>query len=226
MIVIDCKKVGSLILELRKEKNMTQKQLADLMNISDKTISKWERGLGCPDISLIPELAQIFGVNIDILLSGEINSNDVVGGNMNKLKFYVCTQCGNMMTATGNAQISCCGKKLEALEAKKVDDKHKLIVEPVEDELYVTTEHDMTKEHYVSFVAALSAGKIQMIKLYPEGNAEARFKINGVKKILFYCNRDGLFSLDVVKGIDDKKISYDDVEERRALEQTAKMLFG
>ena len=105
---MDCKKVGSLILELRKEKNMTQKQLADLMNISDKAISKWERGLGCPDISLIPKLAQIFGVNIDILLSGEINSNDVVGGNMNKLKFYVCTQCGNMMTATGNAQISCC----------------------------------------------------------------------------------------------------------------------
>ena len=43
--------------------------------------------------------------------------------------------------------------------------------------------------------------KIQMIKLYPEGNAEARVKINGVKKVMFYCNRDGLFSVNVVKGI-------------------------
>ena len=62
---MDCKKIGSLIYELRKDKNMTQKQIADLMNISDKTISKWERGLGCPDISLLPELSQILGVSID-----------------------------------------------------------------------------------------------------------------------------------------------------------------
>ena len=72
---MDCKKIGKLILELRKDKNMTQKQLADLMNISDKTISKWERGLGCPDISLLPDLAQILGVNVDKILEGEINSN-------------------------------------------------------------------------------------------------------------------------------------------------------
>ena len=84
----------------------------------------------------------------------------------------------------------------------------------------------MTKEHYISFMAAVSSDRIQMVKLYPEGNAEARFKINGVKKILFYCNRDGLFSMDVVKGIDDKTASYDDVEERRALEKMAKLLFG
>ena len=190
---MDCKKVGSLILELRKEKNMTQKQLADLMNISDKAISKWERGLGCPDISLIPKLAQIFGVNIDILLSGEINSNDVVGGNMNKLKFYVCTQCGNMMTATGNAQISCCGKKLESLEAKKVDDNHKLIVEPVEDELYVTTEHDMTKEHYISFVAYVKGDRALILKQYPEWNMQFRFRKSGHGKLYFYCVNHGLF---------------------------------
>ena len=109
---MDCKKIGSLIYELRKDKNMTQKQIADLMNISDKTISKWERGLGCPDISLLPELSQILGVSIDQILSGQINLNDLVGGNMNKIKFYVCPQCGNLMTATGNATISCCGKTL------------------------------------------------------------------------------------------------------------------
>ena len=65
-----------------------------------------------------------------------------------------------------------------------------------------------------------------MMKLYPEGNAEARFKINGVRKILFYCNKDGLYSMDVIRGIDNKEVSYDDVEERRQLEETAKRLFG
>jgi hypothetical protein len=101
-----------------------------------------------------------------------------------------------------------------------------IFIERVEDEYYVRIEHDMTKQHYISFVAALSSDKIQMIKLYPEGNAEARVKINGVKRILFYCNRDGLFSLKVVKGVDDRQNSYDDVEERRALEAEAKRLFG
>jgi len=84
----------------------------------------------------------------------------------------------------------------------------------------------MTKQHYVSFIAALSMDRIQMVKLYPEGNAEARFKVNSVKKILFYCNRDGLFSVDVHKAIDGRKHAYDDTEERRALEQAAKMIFG
>ena len=84
----------------------------------------------------------------------------------------------------------------------------------------------MKKEHYISFIAGLSTDKIQMIKLYPEGNAEARFKIDGVKKILFYCNRDGLFYIDPVKGIDDKISGYDDVKERRELERAAKILFG
>ena len=65
-----------------------------------------------------------------------------------------------------------------------------------------------------------------MVKLYPEGEAEARFKISGVEKIYFYCNRDGLFCQDVVKGIDDKESGYDDTQERRELEKAADMLFG
>ena len=55
----------------------------------------------------------------------------------------------------------------------------------------------MTKQHYISFIAALSSDKLQMVKLYPEGNPEARVKMNGVKKILFYCKRDGLFSVSI-----------------------------
>ncbi|WP_290459858.1 helix-turn-helix domain-containing protein [Romboutsia ilealis] len=190
---MDCKKIGSLIYELRKDKNMTQKQIADLMNISDKTISKWERGLGCPDISLLPELSQILGVSIDQILLGQINLNDLVGGNMNKLKFYVCPQCRNLITTTGNATISCCGKTLDSLVAKKAEEGHKLDIEPVEDELYVTTDHDMKKEHYISFVAYVKGDRALIMKQYPEWNMQFRFRKSGHGKIYFYCTTHGLF---------------------------------
>ena len=142
---MDCDKIGNLIYNLRKEKAMTQKQLADLMNISDKAISKWERGLGCPDVSLLPELSQILGVNIEEILSGKIELNETIRGNMKKLNFYVCPQCNNLMTATGDAHISCCGKRLEALVAAKSEDNHLLNIEPVENELYVSSSHEMKK---------------------------------------------------------------------------------
>lgn len=190
---MDCKKIGKLILELRKDKNMTQKQLADLMNISDKTISKWERGLGCPDISLLPDLAQILGVNVDKILEGEINSNELVGGNMNKIKFYVCPQCNNLVTSTGEIDISCCGKKIEALSATKADDNHKLNIEPVEDELYVTSNHDMKKDHYISFVAYVKGDRVLIVKQYPEWNLQVRFRKQGHGKLYFYCVNHGLY---------------------------------
>ena len=122
--------------------------------------------------------------------------------------------------------INCHGVLLTPSQAEETDENHKIFIERVEDEYYVRIEHDMTKKHYISFVAALSADEIQMIKLYPEGNSEARFRINGVKQILFYCNKDGLFSINVNKAIDGREYAYDDVEERRALEAAAKMLFG
>ncbi|QJA07741.1 helix-turn-helix domain-containing protein [Romboutsia sp. CE17] len=190
---MDCKKIGKLILELRKDKNMTQKQLADLMNISDKTISKWERGLGCPDISLLPDLAQILGVNVDKILEGEINSNELAGGNMNKIKFYVCPQCNNLVTSTGEIDISCCGKKIEALSASKADDNHKLNIEPVEDELYITSNHDMKKDHYISFVAYVKGDRVLIVKQYPEWNLQVRFRKQGHGKLYFYCVNHGLY---------------------------------
>lgn len=84
---------------------------------------------------------------------------------------------------------------LTPCQTEETDENHKIFIERVEDEYYVCIEHDMTKQHYISFIAALSMDRIQMIKLYSEGNAEARVKIGGEKKIFFYCNRDGLFSI-------------------------------
>lgn len=190
---MDCEKIGRLIYSLRKEKNMTQKELADLMNISDKAISKWERGLGCPDITLLPELSQILDINIEEILSGKIALNEMVGGNMRKLAFYVCPQCNNMVTATGDAVISCCGRRLEALAAAKADEPHLLTVEPVEDELYIASSHAMEKTHYISFVAYVTGDRVHIVKQYPEWNLQFRVHKQGHGKLYFYCSQHGLF---------------------------------
>ena len=216
---------GAVIKELREKNHMTQAALAEKLCVSDKTISKWETAKGYPDISLLEPIAKIFGISITELISGNAVSNVNVSANMLRSKFYVCPVCGNVIHSMGEAVIHCHGIMLAPCQAEETDEKHMIFIERVEDEYFIRIDHDMTKEHYISFVAGLSSDKIQMIKLYPEGNAEARIKINGVKKIFFYCNRDGLFSINIVKGIDDKQNSYDDVEERRALEQAAKMLF-
>ena len=216
---------GAVIKELREKHHLTQVELAEKLNVSDKTVSKWETAKGYPDITLLEPIAKIFGISVTELLHGNTVSNLNVSANMMRSKFYICPICGNSIHSMGEAVIQCHGIILTPSQAEQTDENHMIFIERVEDEYYIRVEHDMTKQHYISFIAALSSDKLQMVKLYPEGNAEVRFKINGVKRIVFYCNRDGLFSINVVKGIDDKQNSYDDIEERRALEQTAKMLF-
>lgn len=216
---------GAVIKKLREEKRMTQAELAEKICVSDKTISKWETAKGYPDISLLEPLAKVLGVSITELMSGNAVSNVNVSANMLRSKFYVCPVCGNVIHSTGEAVIHCHGILLSPCQPEESNEQHKIFIERVEDEYFVQIEHDMMKNHYISFIAALSSDKVQMIKLYPEGNAEARVKMTGVKKILYYCNRDGLFSVNVIKGIDDRQKSYEDVEERRALEDMAKRLF-
>ena len=145
---------------------------------------------------------------------------------MMRSKFYVCPVCGNVIHSMGESVIQCHGIQLLPLDAEPTDEQHMIFIERVEDEYYVRFDHPMTKEHYISFAAAVSSDDMQMLKLYPEGRAEARFKIRGVKKLFFYCNRDGLFSIDIVKGIDDKESGYDNSDERRELEKIADKLFG
>ena len=192
---MDYEKVGNLILQLRKEKNMTQKQVADLLNISDKTISKWERGLGCPDVSLLSELSKIFDINIEKILLGDLEPNDMDGGNMKRIKFYVCPNCGNIITSTGEGEMSCCGRKLKALTPSIIDDNHEISVEEVENDYYVTINHEMSKEHYISFVAYVTYDRVLLIKLYPEQSPTVRFPRLCGKfergKFYIYCNQHG-----------------------------------
>ncbi len=69
---MDNQKIGDLIKQIRKEKNLTQKGLADILMVTDKAVSKWERGVGYPEITLIPELANALGITVSELLNGSI----------------------------------------------------------------------------------------------------------------------------------------------------------
>ena len=217
---------GAVIKELREKNRMTQRELAEKLGVSDKTVSKWETAKGYPDITLLEPIAEAFRISVTELISGNPIHNANVSANMLRSKFYVCPVCGNVIHSMGEAEIHCHGILLTPLEAELTDEQHMIFLERVEDEYYVRIDHDMTKEHYISFVAAASSDGLQMVKLYPEGNAEARFKIRGVRRIFFCCNRDGLFMIDPVKGIDDRELGYDDSQERRELEKSAKILFG
>lgn len=197
---MDCEKVGSLIFKLRKEKNITQKQLGELLNISDKTVSKWERGAGCPDISLLHDLSKIFNTDIEKILLGDLQESDTNGGNMKRIKFYVCPNCGNVINSTGEGDFSCCGRKLQPLVPKTIDENHSINIEEIENDYYIEINHEMTKEHYISFVAYVTYDRVLLIKLYPEQSPYIRFpKLCGrfeVGKFYMYCNKDGL----LVKG--------------------------
>ena len=190
---MDSSKVGHLILRLRREKGFTQKELADRMNLSDRTISKWERGHGCPDISLLPELSSLLGVNIEHILEGELASNDFVGGNMKRSNYFVCPSCGNITLSTGNASVSCCGRKLEALVPKKARDEEKLEVTQVEEDWFISSDHPMTKEHYISFIAFATGDQVQLIKQYPEWGLQTRIPKRKHGMLLWYCTQHGLF---------------------------------
>ena len=177
----------------REKKQMTQAELAAQLHVSDKTVSKWENGKGYPDISLLEPISKIFGVSVAELLSGKVVSNVNVSANMLRTKFYVCPLCGNILHATGETVVSCCGITLPALEAEEPEEAHAVTMEKVEDEQFITVCHPMTKQHYISFVAYVTSDRLQLVKWYPEGNAETRIQLRGRGYLYYYCNRHGLF---------------------------------
>lgn len=183
---------GAVIKRLREEKGITQAQLADMIGVSCKAVSKWETAKGLPDISLIEPLSSALGVSVLELMSGEAVINKNISSNMLRSKFYVCPVCGNVIRATGEALVSCCGITLPPLEAEDTDEEHSIVIEKVEDEYFVTVNHDMTKAHYISFIAHVTTDRVQLQKFYPEGNAETRFSLRGRGYLYIYCNRHGL----------------------------------
>lgn len=183
---------GATIKQLRERKGMTQTALAERIDVSPKTISKWETAKGLPDISLLSSLAAALDVSVMELMSGNAVINRNVSGNMLRSKIYCCPICGNIIHTMGEAVVSCCGVSLPPLEAEEIDSAHELTLEQVEDEQFITVQHEMTKTHFISFIAYVTSDKFQLIKLYPEGNAECRIQIRGSGYLYLYCNRHGL----------------------------------
>lgn len=125
---------GNIIRATRLRQNITQRELAGKIGVSDKAVSKWERG---------------------------------------------------------------CGKRLAPLSPKSPSAEEALRVEHDGNELYITSEHEMTREHHISFAAFLSGDTLVLKKLYPEWNLEMRLPFFAHGKLLRYCNEHGLFIQDV-----------------------------
>ena len=188
---------GATIKQLRENRNMTQAELAEKIGVSSKTVSKWETAKGLPDISLLQPLAGALGISVIELMNGEHITNKNISANMLRCKFYVCPICGNVVHSMGDAVVSCCGITLPALEAEDAEDAHEIIIEKVEDEDFITISHPMTKEHFISFLAFVTSDRMQMVKFYPEGNAETRLQLRGRGYLYCYCNQHGLFKQKV-----------------------------
>ena len=190
---MDQEKVGKIIRTLRKDKAMTQLELSEKLNITDRAVSKWERGLGCPDVSLLSKLSEIFSVDIRSILEGEMEENEKRSGNMKKTKYYVCPICMNIITALENTNVVCCGRKLEEEEEQKSTDGNEITVERIDGtELYISSDHPMTKEDYISFISYVTTDSLLLKKLYPEWEVSIRMPWLGHGKILWYSEKEGL----------------------------------
>lgn len=190
-------RTGELIRQLRTAHGLTQKQLAEQIHVSDKAVSKWERGNGCPDISLLSALADVFGTDADVLLTGSIQKNESEKGNMKKIRFCICKSCGNIITATSPAAISCCCSKLAALEPKKAEESKQLSTEDIGGEWYITSGHPMTKECYISFVAYISDSSVMLFKQYPEWDLQVTLPMYRSGRLVWYSTADGLLYQDI-----------------------------
>lgn len=134
---------GITIKTLREKKGLTQTELADILGVSSKAVSKWETAKGLPDISLIEPLANALSVSVMELMTGNTVINKNISSNILRSKFYVCPVCNNIIRTVGDAVISCCGITLPPLDAEDTDENHQITIEKVEDEHFITVNHQI-----------------------------------------------------------------------------------
>lgn len=144
-------------------------------------------------MSMLPALTELFGINAENLLRGELDANDMVGGNMKNIQFYICEECGNLITATAESDVSCCGKKLKAAQLQKAEPEQKLSVELIDNEYYISSDHEMTKEHYITFVGLLTGDTAIIRKQYPEWDLSTRLPRLAHGKLVWHCSKHGTF---------------------------------
>ena len=188
---------GTMIRRLREAKGLTQEELAARLHVTSKAVSKWETAQGFPDISLLESLAKALDISIIELFSGESVTNRNRASNLQRSVLYVCPVCGNSILSFGQAVVSCCGITLPPLQPEEADDAHAIQLAYSDGEYYVTIDHPMEKDHFITCIAAMSDNALQLVKTLPVCNAEARFDSQRVRWIYAYFNRHGLFRIDV-----------------------------
>ena len=185
---MDCAKTGEMIRALRREKGLTQQRLADQLGVSPKTVSKWEQ------VSLWPALSALLGADMHRLITGQMRPNRRDGGKVRSAKFYVCPLCGSIHWGTGEAELLCCGRRVEALQPVPAPEELALKSEEIDGEVFVTFHHPMSKEHHMAFAALVKEERVIFIRLYPEQNPEFNLPFTrGLGMLYLYDTKNGLF---------------------------------
>lgn len=184
--------IGQRIRAARLAKNLTQTQLGEALGVSGKAVSKWETGRGAPEVDSLPQLAKLLGLDLAALLEGQ-KEQERMNGNFKKMRFYVCPQCGNMMISAGAGEYSCCGHILQALQPQKPDEAHSVNIAVSDGDWFLTSTHEMTRQHFISFAAFLTGDTAIVKKCYPEWDFQVRIPRISHGIFLWYCKNHGLF---------------------------------
>ena len=200
---MNAENTGLIIKEIRSAKNLTQKELASIINVEPKTISKWETGKGFPDISYIPLLSEVLKINPSELLEGKLEEKEKDSGNMKRTRFYLCPKCHNILTSSSSDTIFCCSKKLNALTEK--DDKPECNIGIIDNEYFISADHPMSKENHLILIALIKDETVIIKRLYPEGSSDVYFPRLYRGNIILMDNRQNLYSYKIE---DNKKEVY------------------
>lgn len=195
---MNAEKTGSLIRSLRIKKGLTQKELAHMICITDKAVCKWEKGRGCPNITLISQLSKVLEVDIQSILQGYLDKNKKIGENMNHLKFYKCPTCGNLVTSIKSVELSCCGNKLSPVSAQtRSDPEYQPVIQEFDGQYSIKFNHPMTKSDYISQVIVVRYDQIMTVNLYAESEAIITIpQVRGIR-LFVITNKSELIAVTV-----------------------------
>lgn len=134
-------------------------------------------------------------INFSLRYTERLQSGERSNNGMKKIQFYLCPSCGTLLTATAPCELRCCGKKLDPLAVQEADERHRIEVEEMDGDYYVRLNHEMSKNHYIQFVAFVSNDRVLLIELYPEQEDAVRFPKWAKGDLYVGCNRHGLYRI-------------------------------
>ena len=195
---MNAEKTGSLIRSLRIKKGLTQKELAQMICVTDKAVCKWEKGRGCPNITLISQLSKVLESDIQSILQGYLDKNKKIGENMNHLKVYKCPTCGNLVTSIKSVELSCCGNKLSPVSAQtRSEPEYQPVIQEFDGQYSIKFNHPMTKSDYISQVIVVRYDQIMTVNLYAESEAIITIpQVRGIR-LFVITNKSELIAVTV-----------------------------